>query len=506
MVLPHNGLNLFYNRYVTSRPYHQVRVDKKVTKSSGLLWIIAAIVVGVLTFGVGFAVAGAITVAVVATAVAAATVTAILLYEPGSTWSYAAEGGGKKTEPWGNQGTAGWPPYMCLQPETNPKKFPAMFFAFNLDFEQGALTQALSGNMSAEDADGNPVSVPLNGDATALSSTLPTATEVQAFLTPERMFQFWTKSAYDMDAGGGTTVAPTPSAVIVPATDPSVADAWLRYKPLYDDLEAYWAAESIPSGSGALATYLDSKKTDTSATISAGGRNFSCSSAYKNLATLLNTHRNLITELEAAAVGDPRPASCPAAVWPQIVPLLTSTVEGAALANYAFEIEAGQKQMDMVYSQKWFETSSPTEAANLRDKAGSLVSSCGGSYPFDDTGLSTCLSGGDGTYPGFSTTLSSYNMMEAEPAVAGPFGYYTTQTGEGQEVLGILGLMQDFEQGTTVRTPYSKHLKSSYRCSEVPSAAASTIGYVSCLGSKFPALQADPEGALQDLDQRYSIE
>lgn len=505
IILPHNGLNLLYNRYSTSRPYHQVRVDKKVTKSSGLLWIIAAVVVGVLTFGVGLAVAGAVTAVVVATAISAAVITAVLLYEPGSTYTYAPEGGGKKTEPWGNQGTAGWPPYICLQPEVNPKKFPPMLSSFDTDFEKRVLTEAKSGTMTAKDDDGNNVTVPLNGDTTALSSTLPNASEVQAFLSPERLFQFWAKSDYDMDASGGTPLTVGPDGVVIPVTDPSVAEAWARYQPLYNDLKDLWESESISDSSGALATLLNAKKTDTSAAITAGGRSFPCSSIYKKLSTILSTHKTRIEELEAAATGDDRPSGCPYSTWVQILPFLSSTNEGRTLIQRSVEIENAQKITDEIYSRLWFETSSPAESTRLNGKLIPLVTSICRPFltPPDTVGFDNCLENGDSTNPGFSPILSEYMSMEVEPAIAGPFGYYTTQTGEGETTLGFLGLVQDFLHRTSPRDPYSQHLKSAYRCSEKTS---TTVGYAACLAGLVVSAASDPGEILQDLDQRYSLE
>jgi hypothetical protein len=483
MILPHNGLNLLFNRYQVIRPYHQDRREKKVTKSSGFLGIIAGLLVAVVsffTFGLGLIVSAALGAG-----------TYFLLQDPASEQTFRGTGGGKKTKPFGQEKWG--PTYMWLQPESGTvREIPPRFVLMETESEDSILEQVASGSGSlnvsvlASDGTSSSATITLNGDPNHLPFGAPaTNVVIDALTGPNdptkpmiadpnmRLFQFMCKSEYNMNANGVTTAGfDSGAGVDIPITDPQVAGAYARYGPLLTSLDQLWAAEGYtdsPTGNpdDDVKTKLEAQKTNTSASMTVGGKTFPCSPAYKAVVDALNGHAAEIDEVDAMAAGT---GGGPVG-WDEMLKFTTRTEEGRRLTRYTNEIESAMYSMEPHYSKEWFEDTH--EYSNVKTESNNVLITCssyngtwnGSTYVGEDSsGMASCLGNAD-------TFMNQYNLIDTDDRVAGPFRYYTTRVDEGKRSLYLLGLWgnsPNVSGGTTfkdhVNSPCSTTALSFYRC------------------------------------------
>ncbi|MCJ8345728.1 hypothetical protein MJH12_09320, partial [bacterium] len=176
IILPQNGANVLYYRMFSNRPYHHDRMEKKKTKSKGSIALVAFIVVGIFTFGVGLAVV-AVGAGLIAASIGAGAIAAYLMKDSAYDLTVRGAPGGVKRNsdladfsrfPTGLQQSN-----MALQSKEAPalvpyqdgskeKQFVAAFTALEESAENDMLTQLRSGQVIYLDDEGAPITPALS--------------------------------------------------------------------------------------------------------------------------------------------------------------------------------------------------------------------------------------------------------------------------------------------------------------------------------------------------------
>ena len=494
IILPHNGANVLFNRRQTDRPYHHERHEVKVTsKKSSPIWI--AVVAGLLTFGAGFVIAGAVTAAVVMTSIGVGVATALLLPNDESSRTLSGNSSGVKGEfadPWPTKITA----YLALQQANDPAaqdyqtgakpKFFSVIPVFNPeDGERALLTEGRGESLTVMDADGNAIGSreinfgyfdQVGAAIPAVNQEIPAGQWVSKVFPDPRWYQIMKTPGYNhapppasvgnpLSGGGGVPTAPCSA-----STDPAVQNLCTVYEPLMTDLDSYFQdhfgdENYLFAGNPGQSQQVESSWIAAgSSTLTVEGRSFQTSPEFLAFAEVYERNQTLIEQFETQAFSS---MGGGLVLKPEYKAFAQTTAEGYVLVD---RLSALTDSLDKVsketLAKKWFEDDQD-EMTTLSTAANSVVAGCQTQPPAT---RDACLTNGFGATPG--GMLADYYALEDFPPVQRAFACYTAScyagaTPDGPKVLGILTQLEDLIEPMGPR-PYQPHLDSSESCPKAP--------------------------------------
>ncbi|MBT3783393.1 hypothetical protein HOF92_00375 [bacterium] len=496
LLLPHNGANILYNRRQADRVYHHERHEVKVTsKKSSPIWI--AIVVGVLTLGVGGLIVGAITAAVVLGAVGAGVVTALLLPNDESSRTLSGTSAGIKgdfADAHPNKIYA----YLALQASNDPVEAPFQdgsqpkFFAVAPlylpdDGERSMLKQAREESIEALDADGNPLgSRPVNsGYFDQPDAALPAVNQeisdgewkTKVFPDP-RWYQIMKNPGYNHAPPpptlGGTLggLGAPPLTKCADSADSEVVDLCADFQPLMEALDDYFDLHfgskdyTFGTNDGQKTQVKDVWTGGSGGSFTVGSRTFDASAEFSAFADLYMNQRTLIDKLQAESTVQQGGQTV---IAPKYKKLAQTTSEGYLLLDRIQALDEVLYQASQeTLAEKWF-VNDQDEKSTRGGRAGNSVSTCQAEPPAN---RDACIDTEFGaTAPGL---LGDYYALEDFPPVQKAFGCYTAGCyqgagPDGPQVLGILAHTEDLiGPGPSIPKQYNLYLDPTEKCAGAP--------------------------------------
>ena len=496
LILPQNGANVLYNRRQADRLYHHERHEVKVTSSkSSPIWI--AIVVGVVTLGVGGLVVGAITAAVVATAVGAGVVTALLLPNDESSRTLTGTSSGVKgdfAEPHPNKIYA----YLALQASNDPSEAefqngskPKFFSLAPLylpdEGEKEMLKQARAEAIEALDADGNSLgSKPVNfGYFLQPAAALPAQNQeindgewnTKVFPDP-RWYQIMKNPGYNHappppslgSALGGLGGMPaTPCSA---SADADVTNLCTTYQPLMEAMDDFFnlhfstADYMFGTNPGQVTNVKTAFSSGGGGSFTVGSRSFDSSPEFAAFVQLYQDQQTLIEKLEQESTVVQGGMTV---ISPTYKKFAQTTQEGYLLLDRIQALDKIIKEVsEETYAEKWFVTDQDERSA-LGTRAQNAILSCQGEPLANQD---SCVESKFGpTSPGI---LGDYYAIEDFPPVQKAFACYTAKCfqgagDDGVQVLGVLAHLEDLiNPGPSIPKPYQTYLDNSEKCPGPP--------------------------------------
>ncbi|PCJ18027.1 MAG: hypothetical protein COB02_11915 [Candidatus Cloacimonadota bacterium] len=499
ILLPQNGANAMYFRMFANRPYHQDRREKKVTKSKGSLALIAFIVVGIFTFGVGLAIGLAVTATLIAVSLGAGAIAAFLLKDSAYDRTVTGAAGGQKRNTdlgnsfyrWPGNGTDDNGPqhsYLSLhsregaalvpyQDGTKTKQFVAAFTALEEVAEADLLKQLRTGTIDFIEGTAavpTTVSGPVNKGYLTHPSNPSYPSNVKdpsgagfwksdEALSDGRYFQIMKAGGYSVTGGesftpgSGTGIITVPcSSLVAPDPVKVVCD---KHMAMIDALEAFYfgaygVADYTYSSPNDGITEFSGRLYGASDTVTDGVRIFPSSTEYKDLMSIFSTYESDINVI------DQNMATAQAAD-PAYINFFKFTDEGSILANrmtvmqpalgiaagkYARDWFAGGQEVTVLQNRISNAITNPVVSGGCEPAAGWVATIILQTLaPAEIAAAETCIEGKA------HTLLTEYNAMEADAAIGLPFITYTTHICEGQQTfLPTLSALADLTRHNAV--------------------------------------------------------
>ena len=496
VILPQNGANVIYNRRIVERAYHAER-HEKVTTTSCAFPLLVALVVGVVTFGIG---------APLALAVAAGVTTMILLPDESTSINRRDFSQGVKGNFASRYPTKSGPvyAYLALQQENIPdfkkihdgeqdKAMAYLPIFLNDEAERAMLKAARLETIPGSDSinygyDHQGVDIPVDFNQQIASG------QWKSEVFPDgRWYQLMKVPAYNdgIPTSVGSLVSNAGSdGLLKPCAEHSEAVqeiCTIRFGDLIDAVNLY--LEKYP-----IIDNLDLLKGSDSQ-ITLVDRALPVSSAYKALHEMWIEREQVLLELESLLLNETG-----GELNPDLSTFFFRTFEGQNLSNFFRSTEQQLASLaEDYYKNLWF-----VEAFNDEvdlEKRWDQAVDCA-SKP--DAEKDACVENKLGTATG---VLRQYYAFEQYPTVARPFECFTSDCNselskEGKSVLGTLAMIEDvLRPSAPSPLPFGRHMAEEESCYDLNNSLIDNL--VCAHNSQIEKIRAGSAKTPENTDERW---